>query len=43
MTRWFGSGLDVIPNLFRDHGFRFREFGFKAPPSGRGSLLSLCR
>ena len=43
MTRWFGSGLGVIPNLFRDLGSRFREFGFKAPPCGRGALLGSCR
>jgi len=39
MTRRFGSGLAVIPNLFRDLGFRFRNLGFKAPPCRRGSLL----
>ena len=35
----FGSGFFVIPNLFRDLGFRFKNLGFKAPLCGRGSLL----
>src|SRR4030043_964997 len=39
MTRWFGSGLAVIPNLFRDLDFRFRNLGFKAPPCERCSFL----
>ncbi len=33
---WFS--FFVIPNLFRDLGFK--NLGFKAPPCGRGSLLS---
>jgi hypothetical protein len=32
---WFS--FFVIPNLFRDLGFK--NFGFKAPPCRRGSLL----
>jgi len=39
MTYRFGSGPFVIPNLFRDLGFGFKNLGFKAPPCGRGSLL----
>jgi len=39
MTRRFGSGPAVIPNLFRDLDFRFRNLVFKAPPCGWGSLL----
>jgi len=31
--------LFVIPNLFRDPGFGFKNLGFKAPPCRRGSLL----
>jgi hypothetical protein len=34
---WFS--VFVIPNLFRDLGFGFKNSGFKAPPCGRGSLL----
>jgi len=41
MTWWFGSLRFVIPNLFRDLGFGFRNLGFKTPPCGRGSLLFL--
>ena len=39
MTWLFVSALFVIPNLVRDLGFGFKNLGFKAPPSGRGSLL----
>jgi hypothetical protein len=35
MTRWFSSGLVVIPNLFRDLGFGFRFFVLKSPPVDR--------
>jgi len=34
MTRWFGSGLVVIPNLFRDLGFGFKVFLLKPRPVG---------
>jgi len=39
ITRWLGSGLAVIPNLFRDLDFRFRNLVFKAPLCEQGSLL----
>jgi hypothetical protein len=39
MTRWFGSGLVVIPNLFRDLGFGFKVFLLKPRPVG-GVLYS---
>jgi hypothetical protein len=31
MTWRFGSGLFVIPNLFRDLVFGFKSLGFRAP------------
>jgi hypothetical protein len=34
---WFS--FFVIPNLFRDLGFK--NFGFKAPPCRRGSLVGI--
>jgi len=34
MTRWFGSGPFVIPNLFRDLGFGFRIWVLKPRPVG---------
>jgi hypothetical protein len=41
MTWRFGSGLFVIPNLFRDLVFWLTNLGLKAPLFGRGSLLKM--
>jgi hypothetical protein len=40
MTWRFGSGLVVIPNLFRDLVFWLMNLGLKAPSCRRGSLLN---
>ena len=43
MTWGFGPGLFVIPNLFQDLSFGFKNLDVKAPPCGRSSLFEQFR